>query len=72
VPGALAARLAEFLNDTGNRKCDANEVGEPAQSAAAHYGDFVQLERLKNDGQFGAKRTVVSVMPNGVGAIDGV
>jgi hypothetical protein len=33
---------------------------------SAYYGDFVQLERLKKDGQFGANRTVVSVMPIGV------
>ncbi len=32
----------------------------------AHYGEFVQWERWKANGQFGAKRTVVSVMPNGV------
>ena len=25
----------------------------------AHYGEFVQLERRKANGQFGAKRTVV-------------
>jgi len=30
---------------------------------AAYYGEFVQLERRKKDGEFGAKRTVVSVMP---------
>jgi hypothetical protein len=32
----------------------------------AHYGEFVQWERRKANGQFGAKRTVVSVMPSGV------
>jgi len=33
---------------------------------SAHYGEFVQWERWKANGQFGAKRTVVSVMPNEV------
>ena len=32
----------------------------------AHYREFVQLERRKKNGQFGANRTVVSMMPNGV------
>src|SRR3979409_1872934 len=30
----------------------------------AYYREFVQLERRKTNGQFGANRTVVSVMPN--------
>jgi hypothetical protein len=34
----------------------------------AHYGEFVQWERRKANGQFGAKRTGISVMPNGVGS----
>jgi hypothetical protein len=34
--------------------------------ADAYYREFVQLERLKKNSQFGANRTVVSVMPNGV------
>jgi hypothetical protein len=34
--------------------------------AGAHYGEFVQWERRKANGQFGAKRTVVWVMPNGL------
>jgi hypothetical protein len=32
----------------------------------AHYGEFVQWERRKANGQFGAKRTGISVMPNGL------
>jgi hypothetical protein len=32
-----------------------------APSPGAYYREFVQLERLKKNGQFGAKRTVVSV-----------
>jgi hypothetical protein len=35
-------------------------------SIRAHYRAFVQWERWKANGRFGAKRTVVSVMPNGV------
>jgi hypothetical protein len=35
------------------------------QAARAHYGEFVQLERLKKNGRFGGKRTAGLVMPNG-------
>jgi hypothetical protein len=33
---------------------------------AAYYGEFVQGERRKANGQFGLTRTVVSVMPRGL------
>jgi hypothetical protein len=36
----------------------------------AHYGEFVQWERRKANAQFGAKRTLVSLMPNGLVASD--
>jgi hypothetical protein len=39
---------------------------EESMAAVAHYRAFVQWERWKANGRFGAKRTVVSVMPNGV------
>jgi hypothetical protein len=62
---AAATRSAEGDHPDSDRS-----LGRFAHSA--HYGDFVQLERRKANGQFGATRTVVSVMPNGVGAIDAV
>jgi len=43
-----------------------------AEEVCAHYGEFVQLERLKMNSQFGAKRTLVSAMPNEMGASDAV
>ena len=39
---------------------------EPAHTFVAYYREFVQLERRKKNGLFGAKRTVGFVMPNGV------
>jgi hypothetical protein len=36
------------------------------EQVGAHYGEFVQWERRKANGQFGANRTLVSAMPNGV------
>jgi hypothetical protein len=38
----------------------------PHASPSAHYGEFVQRERRKANGQFGAKRTGISVMLNGL------
>jgi hypothetical protein len=35
------------------------------REVGAHYGEFVQLERLKKNGRFGGKRTAGLVMPNG-------
>jgi len=46
--------------------------GQDQAQVIAHYGDFVQLERLKMNSQFGAKRTLVSAMPNEMGASDAV
>src|SRR5689334_22281406 len=35
-------------------------------NAAAHYREFVQVERRKTNSQFGANRTLVLAMPNRV------
>jgi len=42
----------------------AHVVGHSSGGTIAHYGEFVQLERWKANGQFGVNRTVVSVRSN--------
>jgi len=44
----------------------AQDAPTPGALLGAYYREFVQLERRKKNGQFGANRTVVSMMPNGV------
>jgi hypothetical protein len=43
-----------------------NTESEARHSYTAHYGEFVQWERRKANGRFGAKRTGISVMPHGL------
>jgi hypothetical protein len=44
------------------KKC----IGAASAAVTADYGEFVQRERRKANGQFGGKRTGISVMPNGL------
>ena len=46
--------------------CGAAAIAVHASVNGAHYGEFVQWERRKANGQFGVTRTVVSVMPSGL------
>jgi hypothetical protein len=58
--------LAEWHQFSGRVGLRLGENRGAPFASNAHYGEFVQGEQRKANGQFGAKRTVVSVMPSGV------
>ncbi len=61
-PGVVVHRLLQPHN---GQTVQVDLPREAASCLTAHYGEFVQLERLKMNSQFGAKRTLVSAKPNG-------